>query len=165
MTKLSDDDLKQVKSNRYTVVLITEKVSEMFLQKTVLDDLIQKLQNEFLISLEKEQNFIKQLNEKYGEGLLDIETGEIRQETDINEDVFVVGDVYSGPTPEGITETEEEDPTVIDIIGDITEDTVDPVIDPIDTIADPIDTTQPSPGDTTQPSPVETVTDSGTDSV
>jgi|TARA_R100000005_G_C5002951_1_gene210886 hypothetical protein len=78
MTKLSDDELKQVKDNRETVVLITEKVSEMFLQKTVLDDLIQKLQNEFLISLEKEQNFIKQLNEKYGEGLLDIETGEIK---------------------------------------------------------------------------------------
>jgi|TARA_Y100001963_G_scaffold90194_1_gene124433 hypothetical protein len=78
MTKLSDDELKQVKDNRETVVLITEKVSEMFLQKTVLDDLIQRLQNEFLISLEQEQNFIKQLNEKYGEGLLDIETGEIK---------------------------------------------------------------------------------------
>jgi hypothetical protein len=52
----------------------------------------------------------------------------------------------------------EEDPAVIDIIGDITEDTVDPVIDPIDT-------TQPSPVDTTQPSPVDTVTDSVTDAV
>ena len=104
--------------------------------------------------------------EYLGDGVFrHIETGEIRQETDIDEDVFVVGDVYSGPAPEGITETEEEDPAFIDIISDITEDTVDPVIDPIDTIADPIDTTQPSPVGTTQPSPVDTVTDSVTDVV
>jgi hypothetical protein len=53
----------------------------------------------------------------------------------------------------------EEDPAVIDIIGDITEDTTAPVIDPIDTIADPIDTAQPLPVDTV----TDTVTDSVTD--
>jgi len=78
MTKISDEELKQVKQNRERVVLVTERLSELFLQKTILDDMIEKLQKEFLNVLEKEQNLIKNLNEKYGEGLLDIETGEIK---------------------------------------------------------------------------------------
>jgi len=78
MTKISDEELKQVKQNRERVVLVTERLSELFLQKTILDDMIEKLQKEFLNSLESEETLSRNLNEKYGEGLLDIETGEIK---------------------------------------------------------------------------------------
>ena len=92
--------------------------------------------------------------EYLGDGVFrHIETGITRLEEITTEDPFVVGDTYSGPEPEGITETEEEEnPDVIDIISDINEDTTTtaPVVttDPVVTITDSV---------------TDTITDSVTD--
>ena len=51
-----------------------------------------------------------------------IETGSTKQEQITGEDPYVVGDTYSGPDPEGVTETEEPF-DFIDIIPDTFDDT------------------------------------------
>ena len=62
--------------------------------------------------------------EYMGDGVFKhIETGSTKQEQITGEDPYVVGDTYSGPDPEGITETEEDSFNFIDIFPDTFDDT------------------------------------------
>jgi hypothetical protein len=78
MTKISDEELQQVKQNRERVLQNSQNLSELTLSQTLLEQQIQEAKTVFLESVEKESNNLENLNKKYGEGLLDIDTGEIK---------------------------------------------------------------------------------------
>ena len=77
MSKITDEELQKIKDNREKVSGIAEYLSELVLQHTVLENLVKNTKQEFLDSVSDEEFYFTELNEKYGEGLLDIETGEI----------------------------------------------------------------------------------------
>ena len=78
MSKITEEELQKVKDHRDKVTRIAEYLSELVLQQTVLDNLVKNTKQEFLDSVSEEETYFAELNEKYGEGLLDIETGEIK---------------------------------------------------------------------------------------
>ena len=77
MSKITEEELQKVKDTRQVVSVVAEYLSELVLQQTVLDNLVKNTKQEFLDSVSEEENYFAELNEKYGEGLLNIETGEI----------------------------------------------------------------------------------------
>ena len=78
MSKITEEELQKIKEGRDRVTAIAEYLSELVLQQTVLDNLVKNTKQEFLDSVSDEESYFAELNEKYGEGLLDIETGEIK---------------------------------------------------------------------------------------
>jgi len=78
MTKISDEELQKVKQNREQVLTNSQQLSDLVLQQTVLESLVGDAKKTFLESVNTESNYLQSLNTKYGEGLLDIETGEIK---------------------------------------------------------------------------------------
>ncbi len=78
MTKISDDELQQVKQNREKVLENSQQLSELVLQQTLLEEQLKSVKQLFIDSVNKESIYLQSLNEKYGEGLLDINTGEIK---------------------------------------------------------------------------------------
>lgn len=78
MTKISDEELQKVKQNRQQVLTNSQQLSDLVLQQTVLESLVGDAKRTFLESVNTESNYLQSLNTKYGEGLLDIETGEIK---------------------------------------------------------------------------------------
>lgn len=78
MTKISDEELQKVKQNREQVLTNSQQLSDLVLQQTVLESLVGDAKRTFLESVNTESNYLQSLNTKYGEGLLDIETGEIK---------------------------------------------------------------------------------------
>ena len=77
MSKITEEELQKVKDGREKVATIAEYLSELVLQQTVLDNLVKNTKQEFLDSVSEEEIYFTELNKKYGEGLLNIETGEI----------------------------------------------------------------------------------------
>ncbi len=77
MSKITEEELQKVKDGRDKVSNIAEYLSELVLQQTVLDNLVKNTKQEFLDSVSEEEIYFTELNKKYGEGLLNIETGEI----------------------------------------------------------------------------------------
>ena len=77
MSKITEEELQKVKDGRDKVSNIAEYLSELVLQQTVLDNLVKNTKQEFLDSVSDEEKYFTELNKKYGEGLLNIETGEI----------------------------------------------------------------------------------------
>ena len=77
MSKITEEELQNVKGGREKVSIIAEYLSELVLQQTVLDNLVKNTKQEFLDSVSEEEKYFAELNKKYGEGLLNIETGEI----------------------------------------------------------------------------------------
>ena len=78
MSQVTEEELQKVKDGRDKVSMLAEYVSELVLQQIVLDNLVKNAKQEFLDSVSDEESYFAELNEKYGEGLLDIETGEIK---------------------------------------------------------------------------------------
>ena len=77
MSQVSEEELQKVKDGRDKVSMLAEYLSELVLQQTVLDNLVKNTKQEFLDSVSDEEKYFAELNKKYGEGLLNIETGEI----------------------------------------------------------------------------------------
>ena len=77
MSKITEEELQKVKDTRQVVSVVAEYLSELVLQQTVLDNLVKNTKQEFLDSVSDEEKYFTELNKKYGEGLLNIETGEI----------------------------------------------------------------------------------------
>ena len=77
MSKITEEELQKIKDGREQVSVVAEYLSELVLQQTVLDNLVKNTKQEFLNSVSEEEKYFAELNEKYGEGLLNIETGEI----------------------------------------------------------------------------------------
>jgi len=78
MTKISDEELQKVKTNREQVLTNSQQLSDLVLQQTLLEEQIEIVKSQFLAAFNTERNYLESLNDKYGEGLLDIETGEIK---------------------------------------------------------------------------------------
>ena len=78
MSQVTEEELQKVKGGRDKVSMLAEYLSELVLQQTVLDNLVKNAKQEFLDSVSDEESYFAELNEKYGEGLLDIKTGEIK---------------------------------------------------------------------------------------
>ena len=78
MSKITEEELQKVKDTRQVVSVVAEYLSELVLQQTVLDNLVKNTKQEFLDSVSEEEKYFAELNKKYGEGLLDIKTGEIK---------------------------------------------------------------------------------------
>lgn len=78
MTKISDEELQKVKTNREQVLTNSQQLSDLVLQQTLLEEQIGIVKTQFLTAFNTERNYLESLNDKYGEGLLDIETGEIK---------------------------------------------------------------------------------------
>lgn len=78
MTKISDEELQKVKTNREQVLTNSQQLSDLVLQQTLLEEQIGIVKSQFLAAFNIERNYLESLNDKYGEGLLDIETGEIK---------------------------------------------------------------------------------------
>jgi len=78
MTKISDEELQKVKQNREQVLTNSQQLSELVLQQTLLQEQIDNLKQLFIDSVNEETIYLQNLNDRYGEGLLDIETGEIK---------------------------------------------------------------------------------------
>ena len=78
MSKITEEELQKIKDGREQVTVVAEYLSELVLQQTVLDNLVKNTKQEFLDLFSNEESYFAELNEKYGEGLLDIETGEIK---------------------------------------------------------------------------------------
>lgn len=78
MTKISDEELQKVKTNREQVLTNSQQLSDLVLQQTLLEEQIEIVKSQFLTAFNTERNYLESLNDKYGEGLLDIETGEIK---------------------------------------------------------------------------------------
>ena len=77
MSKITEEELQKIKDGREQVSVVTEYLSELVLQQTVLDNLVKNTKQEFLNSVSEEESYFAELNKKYGEGLLNIETGDI----------------------------------------------------------------------------------------
>ena len=78
MSQVTEEELQKVKDGRDKVSMLAEYLSELVLQQSVLDNLVKNAKQEFLDSVSDEESYFAELNKKYGEGLLDIETGEIK---------------------------------------------------------------------------------------
>ena len=78
MTKISDEELQKVKTNREQVLTNSQQLSELVLQQTLLQEQIDNFKQLFIDSVNEETIYLQNLNDRYGEGLLDIETGEIK---------------------------------------------------------------------------------------
>ena len=78
MSKITEEELQKIKDGRDKVSVIAEYLSELVLQQTVLNNLVKNAKQEFLDSVSNEESYFAELNKKYGEGLLDIKTGEIK---------------------------------------------------------------------------------------
>lgn len=78
MTKINDEELQKVKTNREQVLTNSQQLSDLVLQQTLLEEQIEIVKSQFLAAFSTERNYLESLNDKYGEGLLDIETGEIK---------------------------------------------------------------------------------------
>lgn len=76
--KLEDAELEQIKNNRQNVEMVALQLGELQLQKVLLDDAVRTLKDNFLQAVKSEEQFLETIKEKYGDGLLDIETGEIK---------------------------------------------------------------------------------------
>ena len=77
MSKITEEELQKIKDGRKQVSAVAEYLSELVLQQTVLDNLVKNTKQEFLNLVSGEESYFAELSKKYGEGLLNIETGDI----------------------------------------------------------------------------------------
>jgi predicted transcriptional regulator len=75
--KIKDDELKTVRSNRELVERSASTLSDLQIRQVVLNDLIEKSKSQFLEAMNIEDEFLSKLKDTYGDGMLDVETGEL----------------------------------------------------------------------------------------
>ena len=87
MTKISDDDLKEINDLRLKINKSIGEAGQATLQVKLLQEEIAKLEKKisdesvtFQKLIEEEQQLVKRLSEKYGTGSIDFETGEFTPE-------------------------------------------------------------------------------------
>lgn len=75
--KLTDEELQQVKSIKSEYTNLALSLGEIELQKINIEENRKQLVNTYIQLVEKETSIAKTLSEKYGNGTIDIETGEV----------------------------------------------------------------------------------------
>lgn len=78
MSKISEEELNVVKENRRRVLQNSQLLGDLLVKQVLVKNAVFEAEGEFLKADEIESKYLQELNEKYGEGLLDIETGEIK---------------------------------------------------------------------------------------
>lgn len=87
MTKISEDDLKEINDLRFKINKSIGEAGQATLQIKMLQEDIKKLEGKiaeesvlFQKLIDEEQQLVKRLSEKYGTGSIDFETGEFTPE-------------------------------------------------------------------------------------
>lgn len=87
MTKISEDDLKEINDLRLKINKSIGEAGQATLQIKMLQEDIKNLENRineesvaFQKFIDEEQQLVKRLSEKYGTGSIDFETGEFTPE-------------------------------------------------------------------------------------
>jgi hypothetical protein len=82
MSKLTEDELDQIKTFQKKYSEITIQIGQLELRKKILTDDLQKAQKniddtykQYDITVDSESKFFQSLNKKYGEGSIDVDTG------------------------------------------------------------------------------------------
>lgn len=75
--KITEDELRSVRANRALVETAASTLSDLQIRQVVLNDLIEKSQSQFLDAMRIEDELLSKLKETYGEGILDVQTGEL----------------------------------------------------------------------------------------
>jgi len=86
MKKVTDNELTDIRNLRETLFEIISSIGELNLNKFLLENQFTEIeqsikikQGEFLEFQEKERVLFEQLQQKYGTGNIDVETGEIKE--------------------------------------------------------------------------------------
>jgi len=74
---LTQEELQQLKEVKETIVAIASGLGELEYQKTLIDLDVTALKDQVRAIKGKEQELLKGFGEKYGNGVINLETGEI----------------------------------------------------------------------------------------
>lgn len=74
--KFSEDELHQIKTFQEKYAQITATLGSLTLQQTLVDDELDKTKKQYTIIRTSEQEFANGLTKKYGDGTINIDTGE-----------------------------------------------------------------------------------------
>lgn len=77
MTKVTTEELNKVRELRKKTQEAANSLSSLHIDQTLIKRAIETAEQEFFNSVEEQDKYIKNLHTKYGDGSLDIETGEI----------------------------------------------------------------------------------------
>jgi ATP adenylyltransferase/5',5'''-P-1,P-4-tetraphosphate phosphorylase II len=73
--KFTEDEMKKVSSIKEKYNEITVRFGQLKIEQRILDEQIDKVDNQYKAVRQSEIDFVKQLSEKYGAGNLDLDTG------------------------------------------------------------------------------------------
>lgn len=76
--KLSQEELQQIQEVRKQMVQIASALGEISYQETILSLEKEKLVEGVKASREKERSLLDEFGKKYGDGVINLETGEIQ---------------------------------------------------------------------------------------
>jgi len=76
--KLTAEELQQVRALKQEYNTLAINLGELTLQKANIDEDIKAVLEARKTIYEKEQTLAKQLQEKYGQGIINIDTGEVK---------------------------------------------------------------------------------------
>jgi len=78
--KLTDAEIKSIEGLKKETAALHQNLGQLNRQKWKIEEAIAKLKNESIPKLEKEETeLFKQINEKYGDGQLDLTSYEFKQ--------------------------------------------------------------------------------------
>lgn len=77
MTKVSKGELDRLKRLQEATNQASVRMHDLHIQQVLIEREIQEAKSEFYERIDEQESHLKELYEKYGEGSLDIETGEI----------------------------------------------------------------------------------------
>jgi hypothetical protein len=75
--QLTAEELQEFKSYRASANDLAAALGELNYQKTLIELELEKVKQAVKTSVEEQQKFMKTLGEKYGDGSINVETGEI----------------------------------------------------------------------------------------
>ena len=77
MANLTDQELQEFRSYRQEATNIAVSLGEIHYQRAFLDFELDKLKAAVQVNASAQQAYLKELGEKYGDGSINVETGEI----------------------------------------------------------------------------------------
>lgn len=77
MTKITTEELNKLKQLRQDTNSVINEYNDLNVQLLLLQKEVSTKRNEFYAKVDEQEAYLKELYDKYGEGSLDIETGEI----------------------------------------------------------------------------------------
>lgn len=81
--KVESDELRQATQIRQTFVNLTHEYGKLAFAQRTIDREKEQIEKQFDELLKDEEQFIRELNERYGTGTLNIETGQFTPEKSV----------------------------------------------------------------------------------